>query len=82
MTCDGVPKVGQLMKAAWSLNDTCRFKIKLPGVRCVSRSLHARVAHMADVVYACTSAAYRCGLTSCLLAHRLHIDVGRSRIAR
>jgi len=25
---DGVPKVGQLMKAAWSLNDTCRFKMK------------------------------------------------------
>lgn len=25
---DGVPKVGQLMKAAWSLNDTCRFKIR------------------------------------------------------
>jgi E3 ubiquitin-protein ligase EDD1 len=28
-TCaDGVPRVGQLMEAAWSLNDTCRFKIK------------------------------------------------------
>lgn len=24
---DGVPKVGQLMESAWSLNDTCRFKI-------------------------------------------------------
>uniref|UniRef100_A0A0L8I213 UBR-type domain-containing protein n=1 Tax=Octopus bimaculoides TaxID=37653 RepID=A0A0L8I213_OCTBM len=26
-TVDGVPKVGQLMESAWSLNDTCRFKI-------------------------------------------------------
>ena len=25
---DGVPRVGQLMEAAWSLNDTCRFKIR------------------------------------------------------
>jgi E3 ubiquitin-protein ligase EDD1 len=28
VTADGIPKVGQLMKAAWSMNDTCRFKIK------------------------------------------------------
>lgn len=28
-TCaDGVPRVGQLMEAAWSLNDSCRFKLK------------------------------------------------------
>lgn len=27
-TSDGVPKVGQLMKAAWSLNDSCHFKVK------------------------------------------------------
>jgi len=33
--CDGIPKVGQLMKAAWSLTDTCRFKIKMPAVRLV-----------------------------------------------
>lgn len=26
-TIDGVPKVGQLIDSAWSLNDTCRFKI-------------------------------------------------------
>ena len=25
---DGIPKVGQLLEAAWSLSDTCRFKIK------------------------------------------------------
>ncbi|CAH1775507.1 unnamed protein product [Owenia fusiformis] len=29
-TIDGVPKVGQLMEAAWSLTDVCRFKIKVP----------------------------------------------------
>lgn len=28
VSADGIPKVGQLMKAAWSMNDTCRFKIK------------------------------------------------------
>ncbi|XP_060590431.1 E3 ubiquitin-protein ligase UBR5-like [Ruditapes philippinarum] len=27
-TVDGTPKVGQLLESAWSLNDTCRFKIK------------------------------------------------------
>ena len=27
-TADGVPKVGQLMEAAWTLADTRRFKIK------------------------------------------------------
>ncbi|KAL4218424.1 E3 ubiquitin-protein ligase ubr5 [Mactra antiquata] len=27
-TVDGTPKVGQLLECAWSLNDTCRFKIK------------------------------------------------------
>ncbi|XP_055998190.1 E3 ubiquitin-protein ligase UBR5-like isoform X2 [Ostrea edulis] len=26
-TVDGVPKVGQLLESAWSLSDTCRFKI-------------------------------------------------------
>ncbi|XP_078331394.1 E3 ubiquitin-protein ligase UBR5-like isoform X2 [Crassostrea virginica] len=26
-TIDGVPKVGQLLESAWSLSDTCRFKI-------------------------------------------------------
>ena len=26
----GVPKVGQLLNSAWSLNDTCRFKILQP----------------------------------------------------
>ena len=35
VTCDGIPKVGQLMKAAWSLTDTCRFKIRMPAVRLV-----------------------------------------------
>ena len=28
---NGVPKVGTLMEAAWSLNDVCRFQIKPPG---------------------------------------------------
>ncbi|XP_074657055.1 E3 ubiquitin-protein ligase UBR5-like [Tubulanus polymorphus] len=28
-TVDGVPKVGQLLESAWSLTDTCRFKIRL-----------------------------------------------------
>ena len=27
-TLDGVPRVGQLMEAAWSLQETCRFKIR------------------------------------------------------
>lgn len=27
-TVDGVPKVGQLMEAAWTLQETCRFKIR------------------------------------------------------
>ena len=27
-TVDGIPKVGQLMEASWSLNDIKRFKIK------------------------------------------------------
>ncbi|XP_013417985.1 E3 ubiquitin-protein ligase UBR5, partial [Lingula anatina] len=27
-TVGGVPKVGQLMESAWTLNDSCRFKIK------------------------------------------------------
>ena len=27
-TTDGVPRVGQLMEAAWSLQETCRFKIR------------------------------------------------------
>ena len=31
-TVDGIPKVGQLLESAWSLNDTCRFKIKPPHV--------------------------------------------------
>ncbi|KAH3897177.1 hypothetical protein DPMN_021362, partial [Dreissena polymorpha] len=29
-TVDGTPKVGQLLESAWSLNDTCRFKIRHP----------------------------------------------------
>ena len=31
---DGVPKVGMLMEAAWSLSSNCRFKIK-PTIRYV-----------------------------------------------
>ena len=31
-TVDGIPKVGQLMQASWSLNDVKRFKIK-PSMR-------------------------------------------------
>ena len=27
----GVPKVGQLLEAAWTLGDSCRFRIKQPG---------------------------------------------------
>ncbi|KAK7086287.1 E3 ubiquitin-protein ligase ubr5 [Halocaridina rubra] len=30
-TSGGVPKIGQLMNAAWNLSDTCRFKILPPG---------------------------------------------------
>lgn len=30
---DGVPKVGQLLESAWSLNDTCRFKILKSTIR-------------------------------------------------
>jgi len=26
-TIDGIPKVGQLLESAWSLSDTCRFKL-------------------------------------------------------
>ncbi|BFZ21562.1 hypothetical protein BsWGS_24601 [Bradybaena similaris] len=28
----GVPKVGQLLESAWALSDTCRFRIRQPGV--------------------------------------------------
>ena len=27
----GVPKIGQLLEAAWTLGDSCRFRIKHPG---------------------------------------------------
>ncbi|XP_047482711.1 E3 ubiquitin-protein ligase hyd-like isoform X2 [Penaeus chinensis] len=30
-TSGGVPKIGQLLNAAWNLSDTCRFKILPPG---------------------------------------------------
>ncbi|XP_068224173.1 E3 ubiquitin-protein ligase UBR5 isoform X7 [Palaemon carinicauda] len=30
-TSGGVPKIGQLINAAWNLSDTCRFKILPPG---------------------------------------------------
>ena len=30
---DGAPKVGTLMSSAWSLNDTCRFKIRRTTLR-------------------------------------------------
>ncbi|ESO86003.1 hypothetical protein LOTGIDRAFT_129991 [Lottia gigantea] len=29
-TVDGIPKIGELMSCAWSLADTCRFKIRKP----------------------------------------------------
>ncbi len=36
---DGIPRVGQLMESAWTLNDTCRFKIKTTSLRLVNNTV-------------------------------------------